>query len=155
MKRRTSFSKIPQSPFDRALKYLSYRNRSFKEIFEYLKKKEYTEEEIQQTLKKLKDLAFIDDDNFAQQWASSRQRKGKSKMLISMELAQKGISRNQTQNVLEDLKSDIETAFEYIQKRLRQFERFSPEEKNKKITNRLKMRGYGWDTISKVLKQLE
>lgn len=155
MKRRTNFSRIPQDPFNRALKYLSYRNRSFKEIFEYLKKKEYTQDQIQETLKKLKDLAFINDEDFAQQWAASRQRKGKSKMLISMELSQKGINRDETEKILEDLKPDTDAAFDYIQKRLRQFERFSPEDRNKKITSRLRMRGYNWDVISEVLKKIE
>lgn len=155
MKRKFNFSQIPQDPFTRALRYLSYRSRSFKEMYDYLKKKEYAEDEIQQTLEKLKEYSFINDEEFAQQFALNRQRKGKSKMLISMELKQKGISREGTEKVLEEIKSDFDSAFEYIQKRLRQFERYSIDERKKKITGRLKMRGYSWDVISKVLKKIE
>ncbi len=155
LKRKFNFPKIPQDPFTRALKYLSYRPRSFKEIFDYLKKKEYPEDQIQKTLEKLKEYAFINDEEFAQQFAISHQRKGKSKLLISMELTQKGISREGARKVLGEIKSDIDSASEYIQKRLRQFERYTFEEKNKKIAGRLRMRGYNWDTISEVLKKIK
>ena len=47
----------------------------------------------------------------------------------------------------------LKTALEYITKRERQFDRYTPNEKQKKIINRLRSRGYDWVTISKVLKK--
>lgn len=153
MKRRNS-SLIPQTPFNRALKYLSFRPRSTKEMYDYLVKKKYNEEEINETLKQLVELHFLNDDDFARLFAESRQRKGKSKRLISYELKQKGIGKEQAEKTLETAASDLKTALEYIQKRTRQFERYDTEERNKKIISRLVSRGYGWDLISKVLKKI-
>jgi SOS response regulatory protein OraA/RecX len=43
MKRTFNRSSAPVTPFDRALRYLSVRQRSIKEIHDYLAKKEYSE----------------------------------------------------------------------------------------------------------------
>lgn len=144
----------PQTPFDRALKYLSYRARSVKEMHDYLAKKHYDEDEINSTLKQLIDLKFLNDDDFARQFTESRQRKGKSKRSIEFELKLKGINKEQSEGILEDAKSDLKTAMLYIEKRLHQFDRFTPEERQKKIINRLRSRGYNWDIISEILKKI-
>jgi len=123
-------------------------------MHDYLIKKKYSEEEVNQTLQQLVELHFLDDEDFARLFAESRQRKGKSKRLISYELKQKGIGKEQTEKTLETVESDFKTALQYIQKRIRQFEKMEPEEKVRKITSRLAMRGYNWETISKVLKKV-
>lgn len=156
MKTRTKFrgSKVPISPFDRALKYLSLRQRSVKEIYDYLTKKKYEEGEIHEAVKRLLELKFLNDDDFARTFTASKQRKGKSKRAIEFELKLKGISKDKTEDVLEFADSDFKTALQYITKRLKQFERFEPEDRQKKIISRLRSRGFDWDTISKVLKKL-
>jgi len=148
-------SSVPQTPFNRALKYLSYRTRSFKEVYDYLVKKAYSEEEIHTTLKQLQDLHFLNDNEFAQSYAKSRQAKGKSKRTILYELKQKGIDREKTEQILETLKDDLQNATEYIEKYAKQLARFSDEEREKKIINRLRLRGYNWDVISKIIKRVE
>ena len=145
---------VPISPFNRALKYLSLRARSIKEMNDYLTKKGYPQEEIDETLKQLIELKFLNDDDFARQFIENRQRKGKSKQSIAFELKLKGLSKDQTEEVLEDAKSDIKTALLYIEKRLRQFERYDKETRRKKIITRLRSRGYNWDIISEILKKL-
>lgn len=123
-------------------------------MYDYLLKKKYDEEEISQTLKQLVEFHFLDDEDFARLFTESRQRKGKSKRLITYELKQKGIGKEQAEKTLETAASDIKTALEYIKKRSRQFERYTEEERNKKIISRLASRGYGWDIIGKILKKL-
>jgi len=152
---RKRFNSVPQSPFDRALKYLSFRSRSIKEMHDYLARKEYEEEDIVDTLKQLVELKFLNDNDFARLFTENRQRKGKSKKSIEFELKMKGIHKNQSEEILEDANSDFKTAMEYISKHSRAFERYDPEEKQKKIISRLRSRGFDWDTISKVLKKLE
>ena len=145
---------VPSSPFDRALKYLSFRSRSVKEMRDYLVKKEYQEEDIDEAIKQLIGLKFLNDDDFARQFIESKQKKGKSKKAIEFELKMKGIRKETSQDVMEFAKNDYKTAMEYISKRLKQFDRYEPEEKQKKIISRLRSRGFDWDTISKVLKKL-
>lgn len=146
-------SSTPQTPFNRALKYLSYRTRSFKEVYDYLVKKSYSDEEIHTTLKQLQDLHFLNDNEFATSFAKSRQVRGKSKRTILYELKLKGIDKESSEKIVDTLKDDLQNAIEYIEKYAKQLSRFSPEEREKKIINRLRLRGYNWDTISKVIKK--
>jgi regulatory protein len=141
-------------PFDRALKYLSIKQRSVKEVHYYLVKKQYSEDDINDAVKRLIELKFLNDDDFARSYTEIKQKKGKSKKLIKFELKLKGINQDVAKDVLEYSKSDYKTALEYVQKRMRQFERFDLETKKKKIATRLRSRGFSWETISKVLKKV-
>ena len=110
-----SFSpKTPVLPFDRALKYLSIRQRSVKEIHDYLTRKQYEPQDIEEAIKKLIELKFLNDDDFARSFAENRQRKGKSKRAIAFELKLKGVNQDVAEDILEYSKSDFKTAFEYI-----------------------------------------
>lgn len=146
-------SAVPQTPFNRALKYLSYRTRSFKEVYDYLTDKKYSENEIQDTLRKLRELHFLDDTDFADSYAKSRQARGKSKRTILYELKLKGIDKDNAEKVLDSLKDDAQNAQEYILKYSKQLERLDPQTREKKIINRLRLRGYSWDIISKLVKR--
>lgn len=141
-------------PFDRALKYLGLRQRSIFEIRNYLARKEYSRKEIEKAVTKLIELKFLNDDDFARNFTESKQRKGKSKRAIEFELKLKGIDKNMSDEIMEDAKSDFKTAFEYIEKRMHQFERYEKDEKQKKVISRLRSRGFDWNTISKVLKKI-
>ena len=52
---------------DVALTYLGTRMRSEREMLTYLKKKEYTPDEINQTMERLKGYGYIDDLAFAKE----------------------------------------------------------------------------------------
>ncbi len=54
--------------FNYSLKYLSFRNRSIKEIRDYLLRKNFIEETINSTIERLAKLKFVDDEEFAKSW---------------------------------------------------------------------------------------
>ena len=54
-----------QSAFDAALKYLTYRMRSESEVRKKLDEKGYEPQEIDETVEKLKQYKYIDDEAFA------------------------------------------------------------------------------------------
>ena len=153
-KNQINSSALLQTPFDRALKYLLIRQRSVKEIHAYLLKKNYEQNDIDEAIKRLIELKFLNDDDFTRVFIENRQRKGKSKRSIEFELKLKGVSKDQSEEILESAKSDYKTALEFITKRTKQYDRFEREEKQKKIISRLRSRGYDWETISKVLKKI-
>ena len=154
MKRIFNRNSAPVTPFDRALRYLSVRQRSIKEIHDYLAKKEYSEADISEAIQKLIELKFLNDDSFARSFTENRQRKGKSKRAIEFELKLKGVNKEISEDVLDYANSDYKTALEYITKRLKQFDRYEPDVRQQRIIGRLRSRGYDWDTISKILKKL-
>ena len=53
----------------KAYRYLALRPRSEKEVAKKLKEKGFSTEIIQETLEKLSDLKYINDNSFASQWA--------------------------------------------------------------------------------------
>lgn len=145
----------PQNPLNLSLKYLTIRARSVKELHDYLLKKGFTSTEINQTIEKLKELKFLNDENFARSFIENRQRKGKSKNAIAFELKQKGINKNHSESILVDANDDLKTALEYIEKRLHQFDRFDKIKRKQRIISRLSSRRFSWDVISKVLASLK
>src|SRR3989344_6604171 len=81
--------------YNKALKFLSYRPRSEKEIRDKLKKKKASEETINKIILRLKENNFINDEEFVRWWIEQRTNfKPRSLRLIKMELKQKGVSND-------------------------------------------------------------
>jgi len=139
--------------FNYSLKYLSFRNRSFKEVYDYLVKKNFVEETINSVLKRLSDLKFLNDEEFARQWIESRQKhRGKSKFILKSELRQKGVNIDTIEILLKDAAEDFETAKTLFDKKKRILGKLPPEEFKKKMSGFLQRKGFGWPIISKLLK---
>ena len=82
--------KSKKSPLESAFHFLSFRSRSEKEMRDYLQKKEFSQ--IDETIEKLKNLDFINDNKFTQEFIESRSKnKPKGKKALMIELARKGI----------------------------------------------------------------
>ena len=76
-------------------RYLGIRNRSEKEIRDYLIRKKATNEIIDHIVDLLKKQKFLNDEEFARSWISSRARfRPKGKNAIRFELLQKGITKD-------------------------------------------------------------
>src|SRR3990167_11132312 len=97
--------------FNYSLKYLSFRNRSVKEVYDYLLRKNFINETINAVLKKLVDLKFLNDEEFAKQWIESRQKyKSKSKYILKNELRLKGLKNDLIEPLLNEAEDDLKTA---------------------------------------------
>jgi len=120
---------------------------------DYLEKNNFSEKEINETVEKLLDYKFIDDDKFSEMFIRDRQLKGRSRRMISYELKRKGVNKEVVEQTLDRAQEDFKTAKEYIEKRIHQFNRLDPDKRKQRIIGRLQSRGYNWDTINKVLKK--
>ena len=103
--RRTSSSrrKTPRSPLDVALRFLSYRSRSVAEIRRRLAK-DFTPQQVEETVARLKDSGLLDDAAFAKAWRNSRERHApRSKFMIRQELFQRGVKGDVAEKALEGL----------------------------------------------------
>src|SRR3990167_4868102 len=128
--------------FNYSLKYLSYRARSVKEVYDYLLRKNFIEDTINSVLKKLVDLKFLNDEEFARQWIESRQKhKGKSKFILKNELRLKGLSEDVIEPLLKKAQDDLETARILFDKKKRILGNLSKEEFKKKIGGFLQRKG--------------
>ncbi len=138
--------------FNFALKYLSLRNRSTKEVYDYLIRKHFIEDSINPALQRLIEMKFLNDETFAEQWVESRQKyKNKSRLVLRMELKQKGINDSTIAQTINNAQEDLETAKIAFEKKKKTLGNLPPEEFKKKMGGFLSRRGYSWEIISKLL----
>lgn len=135
--------------YDRALNLISHRPRSEFELRDYLKRKDYDEEAIVQTLNRLSERGYIDDLDFAQRWVATRRLlKSTSKRRLFQELRQKRISDDIISQVLEGDETDEKQVLrELVEKKRRQ----SKYQDNQKLMQYLARQGFNYDDIRSAL----
>ena len=145
-------SEIFDRYYNLALRFLSYRPRSEKEVYDYLKGKVHkskgklSEKIIAQIMSRLAELDFVDDSTFVRWWIENRKKGGR---LIKLELLQKGISKETIEEAL--LKFDIAKKENDLIKKFIEKKKSLPYEK---LVAYLLRRGFDYETIKKALKQL-
>lgn len=138
-----------------AVRFLSYRPRSEKEMKDYFKKKNAPVEITDQVMAFLKEKKFVNDEEFAKLWVSQRKTlRVKSKHMIKMELLQKGIDAEIIEQVLagdeeEEGVNDVEQARKLVRNRLQRYKGLTRQELYQKLGGFLGRRGFGWEAIKK------
>ncbi len=139
----------------KSYRYLSYRERSEKEIRDYLSQSFAPQEIIQEIVAKLTEQKFLNDTDFARSWV--RQRKlvrPKSIRVIKMELKQKGISDEIIEETVQEGMDDFALAWGLTQKKIRVYESLSKEELYQKLGGYLSRKGFGYSIIRRVIDEL-
>jgi len=144
--------------YNKALKFLSYRPRSEKEIRDKLKRKKTSEEIINKIISRLKENNFINDEEFIKWWIEQRTNfKPRSLRLIKIELRQKGIDKGLVDETMDHLPSvidDLQSAKKLIEKRLPRYKNLSRDEKFQKIARFLSSKGFSYDIIKEIFKNI-
>ncbi|MDO4872067.1 MAG: regulatory protein RecX [bacterium] len=150
-----------------ALNYCLMRPHSEKEIRDYLWRKTLTrklrnkktgefyekrgvsEESVAQTLARLKEKNYIDDEKFARFWVENRnQRKGSSLRKLRAELSKKGVSSEIQEKIFaESSRNDAEEIQKIIAKKAK---KYSDEQK---LIAYLARQGFSFDEIQKALRR--
>lgn len=143
------------SVFEKILKFVSIRPRSQKEILDWFKRKKVSQKDIDLVLKKLTDLGFLSDQEFAVWWVQQRSYfRPRSKNHLKFELFGKGISREIIESVLGgESFNEEESAKNLLTKKAKRFEKFDEEERSQKIAKFLISRGYSWAVARKLSKE--
>ena len=142
---------------DKALNYLDLRRRSNKEIRDYLHRKEFEQEVIDQVVDRLIHAGLLNDEEFAKAWVRDRLLfKPKSRRALSVELAQKGISREVADQILGDMEegSELRALKESIARKLRQ-SKYASRENDDKLKAALVREGYRYSDITSCLRQTD
>lgn len=150
---------------EKALRFLSFRPRSEREIRDHLRKKiptshlpSHTSSDniINDVLDRLKHLDYVDDLEFAHWWVEQRQtHKPRGARLIRSELYQKGIAKEIIDQVLpEDEEGEVERALQTARKKFRSYRNLKPREFKQKMGQYLARRGFDWETIKETLNRL-
>lgn len=147
-----------QRAFASAYLLLSYRARSRAEIEKRLLQKGYPSSLVERVIDDLTAAGLLDDSAFAESWVRNRQQtKPRGKTLLRWELRQKGVSKEATESALEELQPEEEAAGARVlaQRYMEREKSTDPYQRKRRVIDRLRRRGYGWETIREALGALE
>ncbi len=150
---------------NKALKFLSFRPRSEKEIRDYLLRKGKLKEvkseveikqyevSVEEVIKRLKKLEQINDYGFAAWWVDQRTRfKPRGPNVLRSELFSKGIPKEIIdEQVSVDEESQFQQASSAASKKIAAYKKLDTKEFKIKLGQFLARRGFGWTTIKKVV----
>src|SRR5512138_243946 len=78
---------------DSALLLLKYRRRSEAEMTSRLKRKGFSDEVVQPTVARLRELGLLNDEDLARDWVRYRREAGEGERKIRQKLLERGLSR--------------------------------------------------------------
>ncbi len=137
-----------------ALKLLSYRSRSKKELFEKLERKGFSRQEIVSTIDSLEKAGLISDEHLAAELLRfSVERKFLGKRSIEAFLFRRGIGRELVHQTLSTHTNNIETesAEKFVEKKLKSLKKYPADAVKQKLWGMLQRRGFSIEVIKQVL----
>lgn len=96
-----------QTAFDKALSHISATHKTEKQVRDFLSGKGYLSAVIEYVIEKMRGYQFIDDGEYAKQYASFASAK-KGSRLIGMELRAKGVSEEDVEAALSSVDEETE-----------------------------------------------
>ena len=148
-----------QKTFDRAVNLLTYKPRSIMELRTRLMEKEWTNSTIvEEVIKKLESYGYLDDAQFAKDFAASRLRqKPIGKRVLQQKLAQKKLDKETVDAAIEKAFADTpeeEIIDRAIEKRLR-FKGTPTEQADvKKFYDFLLRQGFSYDLVRDKMREI-
>ena len=148
-----------QKLLGKALRFISLRPRSEKEIKDYLGKKLPNQHAaaslVGRILTQLKKLGLLDDSAFVAWWLEQRSIfLPRGKIALKMELRQKGINREIIDKALGQI-DEIPLAQKATAKKMKTYGKLKPLEFRQKMGAFLSRRGFSWETIKSVVDRQE
>lgn len=143
--------------YNKVLRFSMLRPRSEKEIKDWFRRKKVLPGVVEPVFNRLKSAGLVEDEAFARWWAEQRAEfRQKSRRMLSMELRQKGVSREVIEKVLEevDIPDEVQLARKAAIKKVRSIVNLESNIKRKKLSEFLARRGFSWTTIKNVVDQL-
>ena len=153
--------------YEKAIKFLSYRPRSEKEIKDNLlqklwktdkgeEEKKNFEDSISEVIKKLKKIGQIDDAEFARWWVEQRTRfKKTSPRILKAELLKKGIKKELIDQIFSEISiNPLDLALETARKKLKNYQNTNPKTFREKMSRFLAAKGFDWEVIKKTVDTL-
>lgn len=138
-----------------ALTLLSYRPRAEAEIGARLKEKGYSAEDIAVILTRLRETGLTGDAQFARVWAENRaDLRPRGRRLIRAELRSKGVAENEIEQALATIPDESEMALVAARKAARKLRDLDWETFRNKLSGHLARKGFSFDTISPILRQV-
>lgn len=147
------------SAYEAALRYLTPKARTLREVELKLDEGDYSEGEIMLAVERLIDAGIVDDRKYARDFIESRlASKPVSRFRLREQLRSHFVDDDIIEEALSEVDpdSDMNNAVTVAVKFFRQFEKIEDEdEKRRRVYDRLKTRGFSHDTITEAMRKAE
>jgi regulatory protein len=144
---------------ERAIRLLSIRPRSEKELKEKLRQKGAGVKLVEGVLSELREKELINDEKFAYSWVESRMlNKPMGKFLLKRELKGKGVRAEIIERVIAEnyqQEDELELATKLLQRKARRFKDTDDLKTKKRMTDFLLRRGFSYEVVRQAVKGLE
>lgn len=143
---------------NQVFRFLSYRERSIKEVRDYLQeRKGYNEEVTEAVIRRMIDLDYLNDRRFVSLWVKDRANSGRrGPNLLKKELQEKGISPELIEDIVEiefDSGRELEVACQLARKKVQTY-LAKPEKARARLWRYLESKGFRYSTIKNVVYQV-
>jgi len=158
----TEISEADKSALQRAradsLRLLRFRPRSVKEMAQRLKQKGHRGFIIARVIDELQEKNFLDDKAFAKLWIGDRiTLKPTGKSLVVRELRSKGVADAVIDEAFDEFHGaydEYEIAYPLARRKAERLKDAGEEKAKKKLSDFLSRRGFSYNTIWRILKEL-
>lgn len=139
-----------------ALRQLSYRQRSEKELYSAMRRKGFSKEHMEKALEFCREYNYLDDKVFTKSFINDKLNLNKyGPERIKFELKMKGISNDLINRYLRiDQDEQYDLAYQLAEKRLNFYKDDDQNAKYRKLAGYLQRKGYSYETVNKVLKDI-
>lgn len=135
-----------------AFRYLSYRDRTQKEMRDYLNKKEYHQSIVELVIKYLLEKQYLNDERFTQMYIEGKSKNNNyGPKKIKFDLLNKGIDKVLIDEALQDFDEDMEEIIELVNKKYSKLKDADYNKQYNSIGGFLARKGHSYDTIKKVI----
>ncbi len=153
-----NFEDEVRKAFNKALHYLGFRMRSEGEVRQKLKEKEFGEAVIDEAVKKLYALSFLDDQQFSEALLRTQIKSGKKgPRAIQQDLQKRGIDKGVQKDVLSNYSEEeqLEVATGLAEKIAAKEKTKTPNQIKQKINDSLMRKGYPYTIIKQAIEKLD
>ena len=142
---------------EKAFNQLGTRGRSVDEVRQYLKKKNFSEKHIEETLDYLKQKGYLNDFDFSMAFVKNKMKTGKSgKDIIVRDLYRKGIGRKTIDKVIKESGADVTDEDALYELAIKKYRSVKDKDNSfMKVSNFLRGRGFDYESIHNVLRKIK
>ncbi|MBF8252707.1 MAG: regulatory protein [Actinobacteria bacterium] len=141
-----------------ALNALVTRAKSRGELLAHLKKRGVEDDVANAIIYRLQEAGLINDAEFAKAWTQSRHNAKKlSKRMIAGELRTRGVDQLSIDTALDEIdgEDEYQMAFSLAMKKYSTMSRLDAEVQIRRIQSLLQRKGFGFDVIGRVIRELD
>ena len=144
---------------DAAYRSLSYRQRSRKELTDKLKEKKFSDKVIEDVIQGLEEYNYINDADFAFNWAESRVRTRRiGPIILRSELLKKGISKDIVDKTLKEIYNKYNErllAIDALNSKAKMLRDMPENKKKRRLYSFLMQKGFSYEIINEILGEME